>query len=66
MVTQIIIAKTIGRSISITTVPILPKDCMVDVAGRWGEGYYSYPGRSDLKWSEVSRSHIRWLMLVKG
>jgi len=28
--------------------PILPKDYMVDVAGRWGEGYYSYPGRSDL------------------
>jgi len=32
---------------------------VVDVAGRWGEGYYFYPGRSDLKWSEVSRSHIR-------
>ena len=27
---------------------ILPKDCVVDVAGRWGEGYYSYPGRSDI------------------
>jgi len=21
---------------------------VVDVAGRWGEGYYSYPGRSDI------------------
>jgi GDP-L-fucose synthase len=27
---------------------------VVDVAGIWGEGYYSYPERSDLKWSEVS------------
>jgi len=40
---------------------------MVDVAGRWGEGYYSYPGRGlTLKWSEVSRSHISWLIPVKG
>ncbi len=30
------------------------------------EGYYSYPGRSDLKWSEVSRGHISWLTPVKG
>jgi len=21
---------------------------VVDVAGRWGESYYSYPGRSDI------------------
>ena len=39
---------------------------MLDVAGRWGEGYYSYPGTSDLKWSEVSRSHISWQTPVKG
>jgi len=39
---------------------------MVNVAGIWDEGYYSYPGRSALKWSEVSRSHIGWLILVKG
>jgi len=31
-----------------------------------GEGYYSYPGRPDLKWSEVSRGHIRWLMSAKS
>jgi hypothetical protein len=24
------------------------KNGVVDVAGRWGEGYYSYPGRSDM------------------
>jgi len=28
--------------------PILPKDGVVDVAGRWGEGHYSYPGRLTL------------------
>jgi len=39
---------------------------MVDVAGRWGEGYYSYPGRSDLKWSEGSFGHIGWQTPVKG
>ena len=46
--------------------PILTKDYVVDIAGIWGEGYYSYPRRSDLKWSEVSISHISWLMPVKG
>jgi len=46
--------------------PILTKDCVVDVAGICGEGYCSYPGRSDLKWLEVSRGHISWLMPVRG
>lgn len=27
---------------------ILPRDGVVEVAGRWGEDYYSYPGRSDI------------------
>lgn len=40
---------------------------MVDVAGRWGESYYSYPGIFDLKGSEISRSHIHWqIPPVKG
>jgi len=27
----------------------MPKDNMVDVAGRWGEDDYPYPGRSGLQ-----------------
>jgi len=28
--------------------PTLSKDCVVNVAGIWVGGYYSYPGRSDI------------------
>jgi len=38
--------------------PILPKDCVVDVAGIWGEGYYSYPGRSDISICQKSAEAI--------
>jgi len=38
--------------------PILPKDGMVDVAGRWGEGYDSYPGRSDIAMCQKSAEAI--------
>ncbi|MFZ7134496.1 MAG: hypothetical protein ACOWWR_19295 [Eubacteriales bacterium] len=46
--------------------PILLKGNMVNVAGRWGEGDYSYAGRPDLAWSEVSRGCNSWLISVKG
>jgi len=31
---------------------------VVDVAGRWGEGYYSYPGRSDILVGQKSAETI--------
>jgi len=31
---------------------------MVDVAGRWGEGYDSYPGRSDIAMCQKSAEAI--------
>ena len=31
---------------------------MVDVAGRWGEGDYSYPGRSDISIGQKSAEAI--------
>jgi len=46
---------------------MLPKDCVVDVEGIWGEGYYSYPGRYAINISEVSRSYNREpLILLSG
>jgi len=39
--------------------PILPKGCMVDVAGIWGEGCYSYPERSEiLKYQKLIEAAI--------
>jgi len=31
---------------------------MVDVVGIWGEGYYSYPGRSDISIGQKSAEAI--------
>jgi len=31
---------------------------VVDVAGIWGEGYYSYPGRSDISICQKSAEAI--------
>jgi len=43
--TNYIEGHTIWMSLQLKRNPILPKDGVVDVAGRWGKGYYSYPGR---------------------
>jgi len=40
---------------------------MVDVAGRWGEGYYSYPGRSDILICQKSaEAIIGWHSVIFG
>jgi len=41
--------------------PLLPKGCVVDVVGIWGEGYYSYPGRFGILICQKSAEAIfRW------